>query len=365
MDKKIFKKVHIYFTSGTGNSFRVSQWMKEAAQEQGAACTVSSVDKAAPKKDLEKAGQETLVGLVNPTHGFISPWHMLKFAFKMPRNRGRSINAFCAAARAGWFLGPWQLPGIAGLAAFIPALILLLKGYKMRGVMSVNMPTNWLQIHWGMTDKSNEKVFKRSFPLVGQFITGIMEGKSHWFTLNNLWEILWGLCLCWLSLLYLCFGRFFLGKLFFADYNCNGCGLCQRFCSAGGVTVRRKLGNRPYWKIYCEGCMRCMAYCPQKAIQASWAWLIFVIWFSFSSIFVGVFLDLFPGLKGLFHGLPVSIMNAVTVLAAYCILYFFFHLLSRIPFVNRILRITTPTSFWRRYHAPGVKPGDMTGDQKK
>lgn len=358
METSIYKKIHIYFSSGTGNSFKMAQWIQEQAREQDIPCTITSIDSAAPKADL-KDSKDTLVGLVNPTHGFVVPWHMLKFVLKMPWNPG--IHAFCAAARAGMFVGPWQPPGVAGLAAFLPALILTLKGYRVRGTMSVNMPTNWTQLHWGMKDKSNDKVFKRSQPKVRTFADRILAGKLHWLTLNNLFELVCSVFLSWISALYLCFGRFFVGKFFFADNRCDGCGICRQCCPTGGVTVTKKLGKRPYWKILCEGCMRCMAYCPQKAIQASWPWAYVVGWLSLSA-FVTVWLqNTFPELSGLLNGLVVTVLNAAAMLASVCVLYVIFNLLGRIPFVNTLLKYTTPTPFWRRYHAPDVTLKDLTG----
>jgi NAD-dependent dihydropyrimidine dehydrogenase PreA subunit len=335
--------------------------MQQTAEERGIECVVSSIDNADPAAELT-ASEETLVGLVNPTHGFMVPWNMLKFAFKMPRKR--RARAFCVAARAGWFIGPRQVPGIAGLAAFIPALILRLKGYKIRGVMSINMPTNWLALHWGMKDKNNEKVFTRSHPRVCDFMTKILDGKKHWATLNNLWELLWSILLWWIALLYICFGRFFLAKLFFADARCDGCGICRNFCSVGGVTVSAKTGSRPYWKIYCETCMRCMAYCPKQAIQASWPWAAFLIWITGSPWFALWIRRLIPGLSGVLNGWVEMLVTMLITLAVICLFYLFFHVLGRIRFINAFFRYTTPTSYWRRYHAPGVKLTDLTAPRK-
>jgi hypothetical protein len=116
------------------------------------------------------------LGIIFPTHGFTAPWHILKFVWNLPRNR--STPAFCIAARAGLKFGPVFPPGISGSATFIIALMLLLKGYDVRGVMSVDIPSNWFSLHPIQSLKSHPAIIDRGEKKTAQFIEKILQGDT-------------------------------------------------------------------------------------------------------------------------------------------------------------------------------------------
>lgn len=54
-------------------------------------------------------------------------------------------------------------------------------------------------------------------------------------------------------------------KPFYVDKEkCNGCGLCAKSCPASTITL---VDGNPIWNTKCYQCLRCINYCPQKAIQ--------------------------------------------------------------------------------------------------
>ncbi|MCP4213869.1 MAG: hypothetical protein GY765_04390 [bacterium] len=355
-------KVQIYFTSGTGNSLLVAKWMAKTIREKNIDCHVSSIDNVSTAQDIKPA-ENVLLGFINPTHGFAPPWHMLKFVLKIPRTHS-STKAFCAATRAGWFVGPWRLPGIAGMSAFLIAFILFCKGYKIRGTISLDMPTNWLQLHWGLKRKNIDRILQHTSPRVRVFITGLLEGRTYWRTWNNLWETAWVIALWWISLLYMFYGRFFLGKLFFADHKCNYCGLCFAFCPVGGIGGTGK--RAPYWTFKCQACMRCMAYCPQGAVQAGWPWaavMFYLMGIPLARYAAAGLAPYFPELSNLLLLWPGSLLEILCVFPIVFIAYHVFHFLARFSVLKKILHYTTPTAFWRRYHAPGVRLQELAGEE--
>lgn len=53
-------------------------------------------------------------------------------------------------------------------------------------------------------------------------------------------------------------------KGFYASDTCVGCGLCSKVCSCHNITIE---DGKPVFHHKCVGCMSCVVYCPQKAIQ--------------------------------------------------------------------------------------------------
>lgn len=53
-------------------------------------------------------------------------------------------------------------------------------------------------------------------------------------------------------------------KLFRADDDCIGCGICEKVCPHSNITLK---DGKPQWGNECVSCMACIHWCPQKAIQ--------------------------------------------------------------------------------------------------
>jgi Pyruvate/2-oxoacid:ferredoxin oxidoreductase delta subunit len=352
-----YENAVIYFWSGTGNSYRLSTWMGKSAEEKGLNPRVLSIDKSNPKEEI-KRGNDSLMGIVFPTHGFTAPWHILKFVCSLPH--GNSTHAFCVAARAGLKFGPVFVPGISGSATFIIALILLVKGYNVRGSMSVDMPSNWYSLHPIQSRKSHEAIINRAQYKVTRFMERILSNNKAWLTINNLYEITWGILLSLISIGYLFIGRFFLAKLFFANKNCDGCGVCARNCTVKAIKMWGEKNPKPFWKYNCESCMRCAAFCPRNAIEAGHSWgviLYFVAGVPISAYLFSWFNGCIAGFENLEGHWVGDIADLIYYYPAIFISYFIFHALIRIPAMNWIFAHTTMTHlpFWGRYREPHTK----------
>ena len=218
-------------------------------------------------------GKETLLGLFFPTHGFTAPWPTIKFAFKLPLGKG--TKAFISASRAGWMVGPWHLPGLEGTATLLIALILVFKGYNVRGFQGLDMPSNWLAAHWGLKKENAAWFISRGRTRTEQYTEKILEGK----VVYRGWVfIAIGILLAQVSLGYLLIGRLMLAKVMFADYRCNSCGICWNNCPYHAIKKIGKVRPTPYWTFHCESCERCIAYCPPQAIQTGFLFLIVLCW---------------------------------------------------------------------------------------
>jgi Pyruvate/2-oxoacid:ferredoxin oxidoreductase delta subunit len=349
------KEVTIYFTSGTGNSYRAAEWCAAVGQKRGARTRVLRIEGARPGEEL-KPGRDALVGLAMPTHAFIAPWHMLKFAARLPKGQG--TPAFSLATRASLKLGGWITPGINGSGNFIIALILGLKGYRVRGIMSLDMPSNWTSLHPGLRPQNVEAILTRARPRATAFMEKTLAGAPVWFTLNNLWELLWGMILLPVSLGFLFLGRMALGKLFFANNDCNSCGVCADNCPVGAIRMWGRKRPLPYWTWHCESCMRCMNYCPKRAIEASHSWLVVVY---LLAVYLPVWIMGYLGLPLLDFGEWNSTVNITLFTVLMILLSFVFYPLLRVRVFNYFFTYTTLTHLYRRYHEPGAKLKDLAG----
>ena len=57
------------------------------------------------------------------------------------------------------------------------------------------------------------------------------------------------------------------GKPVVVSSHCIGCGICQKNCAHGAITITDGKASIDHKK--CAGCVRCMGACPQKAIEAT------------------------------------------------------------------------------------------------
>lgn len=347
-----FRDVVLYYFTGTGNSYRAACWLAEAARERGMSAAVRAIDAAQPEKETAP-GQ--LVGLLCPTHGFTAPWAMIRFALGLPRGQGR--GAFVILTRAGMMAGRVMVQGLEGSGAYLLALILALKGYRVRGSLGLDMPGSWTVVMPGQSQAAAETILKRVKPRALAFFNAILDGGTCF---KGIIELVVGLVLLPLSFMYLIMGRFFLAKLFYATSACSGCGLCERSCPEKAVKMK---AGRPYWTLSCESCTRCMNFCPEKAVEASYPFGAFALWIGGFPVATYLFDQLarqvtqLAGLRGPVGDWFIDYPYKLIVLV---VLYYFFAWLMRLRLVNQVLTFITPTRFYQRYREPGTRLGEIT-----
>ncbi|MCY2929667.1 MAG: EFR1 family ferrodoxin [Planctomycetota bacterium] len=355
-----YARASLYYMSGTGNTFRVANWMADEAGRAGATVTTESLEQAHPPAD---GGEGKLVMLLSPTHGFTAPWHAIRFALRLPR--GRDAHAAVVMTRAGSKIAGRRLPGLEGTGGYLLAGILAAKGYRVRGVLPVDMPSNWISFHPGFKPASVDDIVAHAAPRARAFARDVLGGRKRF---GGFIGLLLGLVLLPVSVGYLLAGRFLLAKFFFANNRCNGCGQCAQCCPTATLRMIGRKNPRPYWSLSCEGCMRCMAFCPTRAIEAGWSWAVLLVYATHV-----------PAVMFLLNRLPlpaawaealsawwiVALLQYVYLLVSMVICYGFFHLMLRIPAVNWLFTVTTPTHVYRRYHEPGTKLADLPPGRRK
>lgn len=351
-----YRKVALYYMSGTGNTYRASQWIADEATDQGSEVVLSPLEAADPGEDLSP-GPDQLVGMLMPTHGLTAPWYMIKFATRMPRGEG--AHAFCLATRAGMRLGPLVTFGISGSATLLIALILLIKGYALRGATALEMPSNWLQVHPGFKEKHARFILDKMKPRALRFARKVLAGGRCWPLVNTTYDLVVGLSTIPIALGYLAYGRLFFGKMFHANNKCNGCGLCASYCPCDGVQMRGGPKRpMPYWTYHCESCNRCVAFCSRRAIEASYSWA-----FLLTLISLPFFLPLFGWPPAVAEWILTTTTGftvwVLVVIASWYVillpLYPLFLWALRNRRINDLFTYTNLTHLYRRYKEPDTR----------
>lgn len=358
----------IYFLSGTGNSYRVAAWMHERCLGHGMESSLVPIDAADPASEIVPS-PGTLVVLAFPTHGLMPPWSMIKFIVRLPRKRG--VSLFCMPTRGCFHIGPVPIPGGAGLASFMPHLILIFKGYRPRGALSLDMPLNLISVHPPLTAGGIERILGRARPKVDRAADRLLAGRSVWLSRNNLWELGWAVVplvfLPFYPIAYLLMGKFFMGKLMFAGSSCNGCAVCARSCPSGAIDMTGSPA-RPFWSYRCEACLRCLNICPRKSVEAGVAWGAILIGIS-SVPAERYLLDLIapPGTLPAFMGdyLFRQILNILFFFPAVVVAYRVLSAALRLRAVNALFTATSLSHYYGRYREPATHLRDLVGQREK
>ncbi|SMC34954.1 EFR1 family ferrodoxin [Sporomusa malonica] len=342
----MYTKIIAFFMTGTGNSYKVANWF------------LASVDKV--KTELYQVrekpadfriGENNLLVFSYPTHGFTAPWLMMKHIFRLPKGNGTHVVLL--PTRAGTRILGLSLPGMEGTAGYLIALLLLLRGYKVKGVAAVDMPSNWTAVHWGLTDENVRVISAKGEAKVTRIANTVLSGHSFY---SGFIPLILGILLARISFMYLIIAQLVLSKLFFASNTCNGCRLCQKICPKQSIKM---LGNKPHWTYSCDSCMACMNYCPQKAIQVSPLTVFlfsYVLSFPVTTWITGkigyVLMTNPPGI------IQFAVQYLYTLISVALVCWILHHVL-RIKPVAALLAGLSHTKYFRRYKAPGVSLNDI------
>jgi ferredoxin len=351
METKYNNLLMIYY-SGTGNSKRVSEWIVKQAHYQGMKTHISSFHQFNPN-DIADFSGKTLIGFFSATHGFNMPHSMLNFLIHFHQLKGSDV--FIGNTRAGMKLYKLFLPGLSGIAMYFPALIMFFKGYKIRAMYPVDLPSNWISLHPGLRKKVIDSMVVHYERLTKKFAENVFSGKRVFLKSFILLPL--DILVAPIAFGYYFFGRYILAKTFIANNNCNNCGICIEQCPTKSIILS---DNRPYWRFSCESCMKCMNYCPERAIETA-HFMFFLILIGlivlvnpFLSARVTYMVDWAIGPSKVAYESAYFVIKWSVGLLLYFLGYKLLHYLMGFPRVNKILTYTSLTTwkFWRRYKIP-------------
>ena len=336
----------IYYFSGTGNARTVASWIAEESRARSIPTEVFDIAMI-DRKHITSPPAGTLIGFISPTHGFNYPPASMYFLFRFPRSRGNRM--FLMNTRAGMKLSKWFVPGLSGIALWLPAIVLLFKGYRITGLRSIDLPSNWISFHPGLKEKVVESIYAHCKKTSQGFARKILDGKKVYTAFR---DIIQDILISPVAIGYFFFGRFMLAKTFYANENCDKCDLCIKNCPVKAILT---VDKRPFWSYRCESCMRCMNICPKRAIEAAHLYIVGIMCLINMVIitmfwkWVAVFITI-PEHNG-WVKLLVSITGWGITFISLVVSYRLYHYLLRVPGIRQIFYYTSLTRFrfWRRY----------------
>ena len=342
-----YKKLLIYYFSGTGNSRNVAYWIAKKAEERNIEVTLINIGQTG-RRSIQPLPEEALVIFISPVHGFNYPPVMLKFIASFPRGKNKVV---LMNTRAGMLMKKWITPGLTGIAFYFSALLLILKGYTIKGMQPVDMPSNWISVHPGLNERTVKFIHDKIKGRIDVFTEKILSGQSSFIVFR---EIIQDALIAPIAILYFFIGRFFLAKTYYASSNCDNCGVCIKNCPIKAII---EVDKRPFWTYHCESCMHCMGNCPKNAIETAHGFA-FGIWAIYSFVLLVLFYKYFALLffplknEAIRFLIETSIFLSATILG-----YRLMHYLLRFKYFEKIVVYTSLTKykFWgRRYKA--LKP---------
>ncbi|MFA5859881.1 MAG: EFR1 family ferrodoxin [Elusimicrobiota bacterium] len=240
-------KVLILYFTGTGNSKRIADIVKDVFTEIGREVTLASMTVFSP----EDVSEYPLIGIVYPVYAFDAPRYVQRFIRMLPP-AAQGTKTFLITAAAGQ----------EGWALVNPRKLLEKKGYEVCNTAVVMMPENWVTFVDPPVGSVLEKILtageKRVKEIVRDFICGNNYKKS--LALHGIKKVVFG----FVRFAFHNIGIKRLWMYFRVNNKCTSCGICAQQCPVNAIKM---VDEKPQWSRLCEQCMRCMNLCPEQAVE--------------------------------------------------------------------------------------------------
>lgn len=236
----------IFYFTGTGNSYYAAKKIGDYHDEQ----VISISEEIKAGRDLKyKLKEDEIIGFVYPVYAWAPPRIVLDF-IKNIQFEGYKGNYAFSVAVCGDNIGET-------MKVFKEALSK--KDIQLQSGFSLIMPNNYIVSYDVDPRELEETKLSKAEESLKEINNVLKEGKSGIFNLEK------GPVPGFLTYIFSpLFNKFIPNtKKFYATDDCTSCGLCQKICSTGNITVNKK----PAWGANCAMCMACIHRCPVRAIQ--------------------------------------------------------------------------------------------------
>lgn len=234
--------VDLYWFSGTGNTLLVARAMRDEFVAAGINVNLARIE-------------DTDAGGIDPTHtiGIAVPvacqstyplvWNFIR---KLPETSGTEIFLVDTLAKVSGGI-------VAPMGKMIAA-----KGYKPLGAKEIIMPSNFLRKK--IDDAKMQTSIAAGCETARQFARDLISGTGSWKSASSIQWLLYRISISKL----MWWGVRKLIKMHADPDTCTKCGLCEKLCPVGNISVNDAL---PIFSNKCQACQRCFAFCPTAAIH--------------------------------------------------------------------------------------------------
>ncbi|HIZ86578.1 MAG TPA: EFR1 family ferrodoxin [Candidatus Coprenecus pullistercoris] len=250
----------IFYFSGTGNSLWVAKRLSKALGHAEPVSVADELRRIGPDGLCCYAlGCEEPLVLVFPVHSWGPAVMMLRFVRRLEVKDyvGQKVYAVCTCGDT------------CGLTDRMIGEALGRRGLPLTACWSVQMPNNYILMKgFGVdSDELRDAKLEAAPAQVDGIAEAISAGSAagscahrHYVTGTQPWMKS--------RIVNPLFRRFMAGPgsrtKFHVSDACIGCGLCERVCPTGTVTMS---GGRPVWGRGCVQCTACINRCPVRAID--------------------------------------------------------------------------------------------------
>lgn len=235
----------IFYFTGTGNSLYVAKKTSEYNYDR-----MISIAEEMKKEKLEyNLEKDEAIGFVYPVYGWAPPKIVLDFIKRLNIHNYKD-NYIFSIATCGDNIGNTME---------VLKKALINKGMLLNSGFSISMPNTYIVLFdVDSKELEKEKLLKADKRI--EEINKIISKRT-----KEVFQLEKGPMPAFLSsVVNPLFNTFGMGaKKFYATDACISCGLCEKICPTGNITVDKK----PIWGENCIKCLACIHRCPVKAIQ--------------------------------------------------------------------------------------------------
>ncbi len=352
-------KYRCFYYSATGNTARAVAIISSRLAASG-----SSVDAVKITKGMEAPRIDGYDGVIVafPVLAFSPPVFVERFIHSLPRAGGTDLGPTGTGGRIPAFVLAVDGGG-GGPAAAIAVRLMERRRYQVMLSGKAHYPENWVQASQPPDAADAAALTAQGDAMAASFAEAILSGGGKVERRVSAGSAV-------LPFLFGFIGRRFLGKLYYADEDCDACGICASQCPAKSIILHKGKRARPYWKLSCEDCNACMNRCPRRAINTSLGRLVVLLGVVVAAAVLGIrgynawvrpALDavMAPalGAAGLLMTMTdIILITAIVLLAHFAIGpvdRYLLRFIQRIPGVRRFFEWTF-TKRWRRYRAAAI-----------
>jgi ferredoxin len=238
------ERVRLFLFSGTGMTRYATEILQSELEKQQVECEVINIESAGSEDiSLEQCGA---IGIAYPVHSFNAPKIVIDFAKRLPQVE--NLDAFIISAA-----GDRSRLNDASSKLLIKTL--RKKGFNVYCDKQFVMPSNFIKKDDEDTVNSKLEKMRAEMPAaaLGIINRGLCAPKSGFIARAAalLGRVEW-------------IGAKRMGKYYYADSNCERCGICALSCPNQNIIMEN---NSIRFKKNCGLCMRCLYICPGRSIK--------------------------------------------------------------------------------------------------